>query len=135
MKYKMLFYTDYYDGPLSGVINYEGKRAYFCMSSVGHWAVIDKYDDESEEEDELWHMCWMPRMYKVYTLPKISMFKIVIRHKLFVLWKRSSEILFNNYTNKWFALYYKLFKPTTVGIKDILYKVKAIGAFSDAEYK
>ena len=59
---EMLWYVDYYDGPLSGVALYEGKRVWFQNSAWSHDNLFNvwqyKLYELSEDEfyDELnWH--------------------------------------------------------------------------------
>ncbi len=92
---RMLWHSNFWDGPLSGVILWNGEKAWFemydekdveiLMSDVEWKEWIDyhkeKYGTEPDEEDKIEYDRY--RYFKVYRLPQQTMNAIIHNHELF----------------------------------------------------
>ena len=120
MKYKILWYSDYYDGPLSGLVSYEGAERWFGCFVAGGWRCTICDDDAEYEYDD----CWIPRVYQIIELSTYEMLIRKIRHWMFVKMVQEPR----NYKRMSHKLFYKLFKPTPKYSNH-----KVLGAFYDIE--
>jgi len=92
---RMLWHSNYWDGPLSGVILWNGEKAWFDMQEEKYnerlipdkeWKeyvdyIKEKYNEEADEDDRMEHDRY--RYFKVYRLPEEIMNAIVHNHELF----------------------------------------------------
>jgi len=79
---KIVFHTDYYDGPLAGICEYHGQKLYF-RSTEEIWfkyAETDPAVIAITNEDYQFHSL---RIYTLYKLPQDIMDTIVFNHDLF----------------------------------------------------
>lgn len=86
----LLFHTAYYDGPLSGLCEYNGEKLYFQSTEELMFKFPEK-DPEilaSGDEDDK-HDYHRLRIYTLYKLPEDLIKKIIFNHDLFERLKRS----------------------------------------------
>lgn len=88
---KLLFHNSYWDGPLNGLMLWEGEKAWFEHTEDEEIIITQEQlqvlanemkctVDELEEEDK-W--MWPYRIYTVYRLPKDMLEAVEHNHKLF----------------------------------------------------
>jgi hypothetical protein len=92
---RMLWHSNYWDGPLSGVMLWNGEKMWFEMFEEKYverlmsdedwkeWVDYykEKYNEEPDEDDRIEYD--RPRYFKVYKLPEDIMSAIVHNHELF----------------------------------------------------
>lgn len=85
---KLLFHCNYWDGPLSGVCEYQDDKYYFECSDelMFKFAENDPAVVAITDEDFDYHRL---RVFTVYKLPEDIMFNIIYNNELFQLVKKS----------------------------------------------
>jgi hypothetical protein len=71
----LLFYSDYWDGPLCGLALYENQYYYYVFEE---WGFLIKEAENDDEDDE-----WSPRTWKLYKLEPWQLTYELYWHALF----------------------------------------------------
>lgn len=95
-KTRLLFHSKYWDGPIDGLMMWEGKKKWFSKTHevrVKIWlnqAEIDEYKAFCQEENVVFRKedCYdldIYNCYEVYCLPKLTLLRVIINHAIFSL--------------------------------------------------
>ena len=117
---KLLYSNNYWDGPISGLCEYEGIYYYFNQSKEDMW-------DEVKEE-------WLPREYKVYEILPWQLAYELYWHSLFITNvknARCDSTFEKKLKNDIFKIKEDYYKKRKKEYKEINYsKNKVIGIFT-----
>lgn len=113
---KMLYYSDYWDGPLTGLCEYENK--YYWYDNT----IDDEYDEENEE--------WKPRVYNLKEIEPWQLSYELYWHSLFVTNVAAYTEFDKQLINDRFIIDINFYKKKKKEYKKIDYsKNKIIGTF------
>ena len=115
----LLWHTDYYDQPLTGICEYEGEYAWYAIRVFG-----DVYIPGGPEnwKTHYEYRVWAPTIYQVYRLTKFQLYREVLSR---YAWERIRKT-----ESKFWYKIHNIFFST----RDDYRNNKMIGAFSDREY-
>lgn len=129
---KILFYNNYWDGPICGICEYENKMYYYDMIEEGGIFV-----EEGEEYDEDGEDIWTPRIYEIKEIEPWQLTYELYWHSIFATNVGTNTEFDKGLVNErfkikksWFSSLPSYYKKQKKERKDIDYsKNKIIGIF------
>jgi len=122
---KILFHSNYWDGPICGICEYENRMYHYNMIEEGGWFIEDgeEYDEDAEDT-------WTPRIYVVKEIEPWQLTYELYWHSIFSTNVASYTDFDKSLINERFKMKNDFYKKRKKEYKEIDYtKNKVIGQF------